>query len=229
MSLLCWERPDQAQRSPGPSGPGTPKESEKSPKGCPAPGSPRVPKECATESEKSPKRVRSCVFGLFSDFVVHSLGTLGLPGAGHPFGLFSDSFGVPGPKGPGDLCAWSGRSQLLWVMFSRTYLPSDGCSNWSSGTGYLSLHFDWFSVYTLLFRVFLLRKEPEVKTQRAKTSQNFAEDKLFADDISEDFSEDRRYHLYWILVYFWISSKSSRKIAFFGEIFGSSYPLSFYP
>ena len=33
------------------------KESEKSPKGCPALGSPRVPKECATESEKSPKRV----------------------------------------------------------------------------------------------------------------------------------------------------------------------------
>ena len=39
---LSWERPDQAQRSPGPFGPGTPKESEKSPKGCAAPRSPTV-------------------------------------------------------------------------------------------------------------------------------------------------------------------------------------------
>ena len=114
-----WERPDQAQRFPGPFGPGTPKESEKSPKGCPAPESPRVPKECATESEKSPKRVRSCVFGLFSDSVAHSLGTLGLPGAGHPFGLFSDSFGVPGLKGPGNLCAWSGGSQVKGALKYR--------------------------------------------------------------------------------------------------------------
>ena len=38
---------------------------------------------------------------------------------------------------------------------------------------------------------------------------------MFAEDISEDFSEEKRYHIYWILEYFWISSKSSRKIAFF--------------
>ena len=44
-----------------------PKESEKSPKGRPAPGSPRVPKECATESEKSPKTQLRTLFGLFSD------------------------------------------------------------------------------------------------------------------------------------------------------------------
>ena len=48
-------------------------------------------------------------------------------------------------------------------------------------------------------------------------------------DISEDFSEDRRYHFYWILEYFRISSKSSRKIDFFWEVFGSFYPLGFYP
>ena len=59
------------------------------------------------------------------------------------------------------------------------------------------------------------RKSQRVKTQRAKTSENLAEEKMFAEDISEDFSEDRRYHFYWILEYFWISSKSSRKIAFF--------------
>ena len=54
------------QRSPGPFGGGTPKQSEKIPKAWRlALRSPRVPKECATKSEKSPKRVRSCVFGLF--------------------------------------------------------------------------------------------------------------------------------------------------------------------
>ena len=52
--------------------------------------------------------------------------------------------------------------------------------------------------------------------QKEKTSENFAEEKnMFAEDISEDFSEDRRYQSYWLLEYFWISSKSSRKVAFF--------------
>ena len=93
--------PARHRALPGPSGP----EPQKSPKrvrkgvrkGVPPRGGPRVPKECATESEKSPKRVRSCVFGLFSDSVAHSLGTLGLSGAGHPFGLFWGA----GPEGPG--------------------------------------------------------------------------------------------------------------------------------
>ena len=60
-----------------------------------APGSPRVPKECAPESEKSPKRS----FGLFLDSFRTPGRTLwglwGSPGpeaVGHPFGLFSDSF-----------------------------------------------------------------------------------------------------------------------------------------
>ena len=40
---------------------------------------------------------------------------------------------------------------------------------------------------------------------------------MFAEDIAEDFSEDRRYHVSWILEeYFWISSKSSEK---FSEVF----------
>ena len=69
-----------------------PKESEKSLKGGPAPGSPRVPKECATESEKSPKRVRSCVFGLFSDSGANFLGTLGPPRGRRPRNTLSDSF-----------------------------------------------------------------------------------------------------------------------------------------
>ena len=40
------------------------------------------------------------------------------------------------------------------------------------------------------------RKEPGGKTQRVKTSQNFADEKMFAEDISEDVSEDRRYRFY---------------------------------
>ena len=89
------------------------KESERASRGLRPRRGPRVPKECAPESEKSPKTQLRTFFGLFSDSVAHSLGTLGLPRAGPPFGLFSDSFGVPGPKGPGDLCAWSAGSQRL--------------------------------------------------------------------------------------------------------------------
>ena len=55
------------------------------------------------------------------------------------------------------------------------------------------------AVATQTLRVQLLGKSQRVKTQRVKTSENFAEDKMFAEDISEDFSEDRRYHFYWIL------------------------------
>ena len=52
---------------------------------------------------------------------------------------------------------------------------------------------------------------------------------MFAEDISEDFSEDRRNHFYWILEVFWVSSKPLQKIAFFREVFGYFYPLGFYP
>ena len=126
---------------PGPSGP----EPQKSPKrvhkgvpGPPAPESPKVPKECAPESEKNVKKVRSCVFGLFSDSGAYSLGTVGLPGPeapGHPFGLVSDSFGVAGPKGPGALCARPGGSQGCtsteqswhWVNFFQNYRVTRNC------------------------------------------------------------------------------------------------------
>ena len=40
-------------------------------------------------------------------------------------------------------------------------------------------------------------KSQRVKTQRSKLLQTFAEEKMFAEDISEDFSEDRRYHFCW--------------------------------
>ena len=41
-----------------------------------------------------------------------------------------------------------------------------------------------------------IRKEPEDKNAKTKTSENFAEEKMFAEDITEDFSEDRRYHFH---------------------------------
>ena len=78
--------------APGPFGPGTPKESEKSPKWCP--GAPGSPKECASESEKSPKTQLRTLFRLFSDSGAHSLGTLGLPGAGGPGTPFRTLFGL---------------------------------------------------------------------------------------------------------------------------------------
>ena len=45
-----------------------------------------------------------------------------------------------------------------------------------------------------MISVIFFGKSQRVKTQRAKTSENFAEEKMFAEDISEDFSEDGRYH-----------------------------------
>ena len=104
--LKTWEPPARHRGPPGLSGP----EPQTSPKRVrngvpPRGGSPRVPKECTTESEKSPKTQLRTLFGLFSDCVAHSLRTLGLPGAGHHFGLFLDS----GPKGPGrPLCLAGG-------------------------------------------------------------------------------------------------------------------------
>ena len=52
-------------------------------------------------AEKSPKPDFRTLFGLFWDSGAHSFGTLGVPPPGTPSGLFSDSFGVPGPKSPG--------------------------------------------------------------------------------------------------------------------------------
>ena len=40
-----------------------------------------------------------------------------------------------------------------------------------------------------IFRLQLLGKSQRVKTQRANTSENFAEAKMFGEDISEDFSD----------------------------------------
>ena len=57
MSMLRLGSAPPRTGSPGPFGPGTPEESEKSPEEVSRGGTPRVPKEWAPESQKSPKRV----------------------------------------------------------------------------------------------------------------------------------------------------------------------------
>ena len=98
--------------SPGPFGPGTSEESKKSPERVPRSRAPRVPKECAPESQKSPKRVRNPGFRLLSDSVTPGRAPSGLLGPCSGV-LFPDSFwtllGFPGPKGPGDPCVGRGQ------------------------------------------------------------------------------------------------------------------------
>ena len=61
-------------------------------------------KRVVTVPEKSPKTQLQTLFRLFSDSGAHSLGTLGLPGAGGPGTPFRTLFGLfwgSGPEGPG--------------------------------------------------------------------------------------------------------------------------------
>ena len=92
--------------SPGPFGPGTPKESEKSPERVPRGRAPKVPKECALESQKSPKRVRKSglasirtLLRLWGALFGHFWGPAPAYSFRTLFGLF---WGLPGPKGSGD-------------------------------------------------------------------------------------------------------------------------------
>ena len=52
---------------------------------------------------------------------------------------------------------------------------------------------------------------------------------MFAEDISEDFSEDRRYHFYWILEYFWISSRKIVEDCFHLRSFRKFLSFGFLP
>ena len=78
--------------SPGPFRPRTPEESEKSPERVPRGRAPKVPKECAPESQKSPKRVRKSGFRLFSDSFETPGRTLSALLGPCPGVLFPDSF-----------------------------------------------------------------------------------------------------------------------------------------
>ena len=52
---------------------------------------------------------------------------------------------------------------------------------------------------------------------------------MFAEDISEDFSEDRKYHFYWILEYFWISFEIFAEDCFLLRSFRKFLPSGFVP
>ena len=68
----------------------------------------------ATESEKSPKtQLRSLFFWDSFRAPGRTLWDSGALRGRRPGDNLSDSFGVPGPKGPGDLCARPGGSHLM--------------------------------------------------------------------------------------------------------------------
>ena len=114
-------------------GPGTLKESEKSPKGCPealARGAPESPKS----APRSPRRVQKESEAAFWDSFRtpgRTLWGLWLSRAGGPGTLFGTLFGLfwdSGPEGPGDLCARSGGSQYYAnTNFSILILKECGC------------------------------------------------------------------------------------------------------
>ena len=110
------------QESPGPSGPGIPKESQKS---LPAPSGPGAQKVSETVSKQSPKSQNRPVLRrrrLFRTLFGNRSRKAGR--------LFSDSFGVPGPEGPGDSC--KGRAGLHPIFavgpksIFRPFLPVSG-------------------------------------------------------------------------------------------------------
>ena len=132
--------------------------------------------------------------------------------------------------------------------FSRLFWPSfgggGGKQNPNTRQIPVGTQGEGFAVPTLL--AVLLRKHPylpapvlprghekqteksqRVKTQRAKTCEkNFAEEKRFAEDNSEDFSEDRRYHFY---IGFWSTSgylRNLRGSLLSSEKFSEDFALS---
>ena len=92
------------------------KESGKSTPGQGPKSAQRVRPGVSKESEKSLKSDFRTLFGLFRDSGAHSLGTFGTLPRGTLSGLFSDSSGVPGPKGPGDP-VWGGADRKTFSKF----------------------------------------------------------------------------------------------------------------
>ena len=70
---------------------------------------------------------------------------------------------------------------------------------------------------------------PPYHGPKKRKGEDFAEEKNVRRRYFRRFLRRSKiwYHFYWILEYFWISSKSLRKIAFFWEVLGSFYPLGF--
>ena len=96
-----------------------------------------------------------------------------------------------GPKGPEPPVWGWGCLSKLWIFSRSTRLKDVRC--------------------VFQARKFSNQENPQIseksqrgKTQRVKLLKTSRKKKMFAEDISE-FSEDSRYHFYWILEYFWIS------------------------
>ena len=90
LFTLHWEPVDHLQGSLGPSGPETPKKSEKKSPGASGPGTPRESGKSLEKSGESGKSLEKVPKDFFETFSRLSGG----PGAGGPGRLFSDFFGV---------------------------------------------------------------------------------------------------------------------------------------
>ena len=117
----------------------------------------RVRPGVSKESEKSPKvRLR-----LFSDFFetlgAHSFGTFGALPRGTLSGLFSDSSGVPGPKGPGDP-VWGGANcnAKLWKCAGEKFV--------GSSTGLWNFRGRFGALFKFIISLFLSLFVSELKT-----------------------------------------------------------------
>ena len=140
FKVYVWEPPDQAQRSPGPFGPGTRKE-EKSPKRAKRasrPGEPQSPQRVRHGVRKESKKAASDSFWTLFGLRGALFGDSGAPRAGRPFGLFRTLFGfrarrawetsVPGRGVPKFMCLSlalsSGASPKFGPSFQQSGPPT---------------------------------------------------------------------------------------------------------
>ena len=115
----------------GPFGPRTPEESEKSAERVPCDRAPKVPKECALESQKSPKRTSvkpdfRTFLRLRGALFRHFWG----PAPGYSFRTLFGLFRGSGPEGPGRPCV--GR-RCTWEVHPDTNARSTESSSLCSG------------------------------------------------------------------------------------------------
>ena len=95
------------------------------------PGEPQSPQRVRYGVRKESKNAASDSFWSLFGLRGALFGDSGAPRAGARFRtLFGDFFGVPGPKGPGHLCAWPGRSQ----PWSTPNLPAHSRGSTSRST-----------------------------------------------------------------------------------------------
>ena len=118
------DRPRPTQGLPGPSGLEPLKSPKRVRKEYPGAGPQKCPKSAPRSLERVRKESKSQILDSFrtlSRLGAHSLGTFGALPRGTLSGLFSDSSGVPGPKGPRDP-VWGGadRNRRLKITSTST-------------------------------------------------------------------------------------------------------------